>query len=110
MSLNPLNQLLEDKTQNRYMFVLYVLTILFGLPAILCMLAIPGTIFISSGNFDQLLSLSFCSCLTYPVAVAFGLGTAWYSLTKKRYTLILLIMLIPLCNLLVALFAIIAGY
>ena len=110
MSKNYLNQILDDKEQNRYLFILFLFTLFFGITGVLCIMALPGVIFLSSNDFNQLLRPAFCSCSTYPVAVAFGLGTAWYLFRKKRYALIFAIMLIPLCNLLVAVGLNIAGY
>ncbi|MCP4372560.1 MAG: hypothetical protein GY797_31305 [Deltaproteobacteria bacterium] len=110
MSENILRQIVNDKTQNRYLFVLFLFMLFFGATGFLSLMMIPGYFLITSGNLDRLLTLTFCSCSIYPLTVTIGLGAAWYAYAKKYYALIFVIMLIPLCNFVVAVGANIAGY
>jgi hypothetical protein len=111
MSKNPLNQVLDDKKQNSYLFILFVFTLLFGLTLFPAIMSLFTMISLKSSLPDQpFVSLTLCSCSTYPLAVVFGLGAAWYFFTKKQYAFILGIILIPLFNFLVALIALMTGY
>lgn len=113
MSPNPLYQLVDDPTQNKYLFILFVSTTLFGLSLIPAILMLFGSIFIiisTASQSQSLLPVTLISCAGYPFSVIFGLGAAWYFYQRKRYTLILVIMLIPLCNLFAAITANIGGF
>nr|CAP48637.1 putative integron gene cassette protein [uncultured bacterium] len=83
MSKNPLNQILDDRKQNTYLFVLFVATLLFGLTLVPAIISLASMVFLVSGSVDQLFPLTLCSCSTYPLAVMFGLGAAWYFFTKN---------------------------
>ena len=114
MSKNYLNQILDDEKQNTYLFVFFVFALIFGLTLFPAVMAFFGYIFVTLSlpayGFQSFFTLTLCSCATYPLTVIFGLGAAWYCFLKKRYILLVIILLIPLCNLLVAVVANIAGY
>ncbi len=109
MSKNYFKKIVDDKKHNRYLFILYVFTLLYGLSGIAA-LALPLVVIfleiLGSGKslfFNEPIAIfRICTCSTYPMTVTFSLAFAWYSFTKRRYTFILIILLLPLINFLIA--------
>lgn len=97
-NLNPLNQLVDDKKQNKYLFVLFVLTLLFVPSLLIALMVSFSAIYIASEGLDRSLFsiepftlVRAGSCLTYSVTGAIALVAAWYFFGRKRYTQVLII-------------------
>jgi maltodextrin utilization protein YvdJ len=97
-NLNPLNQLVDDKKQNKYLFAMFVLTLLFSPTLLIALMLAFMAIFIASSepgkslfSIESYALLQACNCLTYSVTGAIALGAGWYFFGKKRYTPVLII-------------------
>lgn len=111
MSQTYRDQIVKDKHQNSALFTLFVFTILGSLTAFPAILTVFNIIYFKSALPDEpLLSFTLCSCSSYPIVVALSLAAAWYWFVKKRYSLILPMVVLPLLNFFIALIALAFGY
>lgn len=101
MNKKYLDQIVEDKKQNRYLFILFIWTLLFGLSLIPGLLG-PLIIFTMGSvranyslfSIEPVEILRMCNCFTYSGVTICALAAGWYSFIKKQYAFILIIMVI----------------
>ena len=90
MSKNYSNKIADDKKHNRYLLILFVFTLLYGLSGITALVFPSGVIFLEVVGFgkslfsiESIVIFRICTCSTYPITVTFALVFAWYSFTKR---------------------------
>jgi hypothetical protein len=110
--MNYQNEIVEDKKEKRYLFILLVLTLFFGVSVIVGFMGLLGMmILVTTGPENSIFStepmilFTLCSCTIYPISTSFGIGFSWYAFTKKRYGIIPILILIPFINLVIVLTA-----